>query len=330
MAPKENESTLFSSMSNIEEQNKNSFDNKEVSKTNNNDNDNNIYEKSFWQRTSEMMEQMEQEMQTLIEGKDVKFLEREDSDEQVKLSFELDGLTSEEIKISMTASNFLEIEYLQKDKDNNEEGPSYIWAYPLEQGLNVGEMSHTFTEEGKKLIVTVPKDPDFKPDEEVEEENNNEENSEEVESQEAWVCPFWPFAMTPANEDNHVQTVQPIEANIDENDEQFQIEMKIDGFKADEIQVRLCQNRVLIVTGERKKKNPENPESSEYLDEENNKLSRKSFGRMFWIPDDCKKEEIVAKTRMENAILILNINVPKGEEESDNGQESRDISIKQY
>ncbi len=100
--------------------------------------------------------------------------------------------------------------------------------------------------------------------------------------------------------------------------------MKIDGFQADEINVRLCQNRVLNVTGERKK----NPEVEENPD---NKLSRKSFGRMFWIPDGCKKEEIVAKARMEDEILILSINVPKGGDSSsvENCEESREISIEQ-
>ncbi len=180
MAPKENESTIISyilkEMANVEEQIKTSLENNEVYKTDNNNNtinDSNdqVSEKSFWQRTSELMEQMEQEWQTMSEGKDVKFLEREDFDEEIRLNFELVGLSSEEIKISMTESNFLEIEYLQKIKDNNEEGgPSYIWAYPLEQGLKVAERSHIFTEGGQKLIVTVPKDPNYQPEEEKEEE----------------------------------------------------------------------------------------------------------------------------------------------------------------
>jgi len=282
------------------------------------------------------MEQMEQEMQTMSEGKDVKFLEREDSDEQIKLNFELVGLTPEEIKISMTASNFLEIEYLQKEEDGNEEGPSYIWAYPLEQGLKVAEMSHSFTEDVQKLVVIVPKDPNYQPEEEEKEQVvASEENSEEAESQ-GWVCPFWPFAMTPAYGDEQVQIVKPIEANIDENEERFQIQMKIDGFQADEVNLRLCQNHVLNVTGERKTKNPENPENSdnaknlENSDEEDKKLSRKSFGRMFWIPDECKKEEIVANAKLEDATLILTITVPKkgGESSSvDHCEETRDILI---
>jgi len=347
MAPKENESTIISyilkEMANVEEQIKTSLENNEVYKTDNNNNtinDSNdqVSEKSFWQRTSELMEQMEQEWQTMSEGKDVKFLEREDFDEEIRLNFELVGLSSEEIKISMTESNFLEIEYLQKIKDNNEEGgPSYIWAYPLEQGLKVAERSHIFTEGGQKLIVTVPKDPNYQPEEEKEEEEGTiEEISDEAKGQ-GWDRLFWPYTMIPVNGEEQVQIVKPIEANIDENEEQFQIEIKIGGFQADEINVQLCQSRVLNVTGERKKKNLENPEISENeknqvnTDEENSKLSRKLFGRMFWIPDGCKKEEIVAQTRMEDSILILTITVPKGLENLslNNGEETREIPIRQ-
>jgi HSP20 family molecular chaperone IbpA len=213
MAPKENESTLFSSimkeMTNVEEHTQNEVSKTDINNNNNNNNDNNIDQKSdesFWQQTTELMEQMEQEMQSMSEGKDVKFLEREDSDEQVKLNFELVGLTSEEIKISMTESNFLEIEYLQQNNEN-EEGPSFIWAYPLEQGLKVAEMKHTF--EDQKLVVIVPKDPNFKP----EEENvTNEEYSEEADPNQGWICPFWPFATTPDSEDDQVQIAKPIEA----------------------------------------------------------------------------------------------------------------------
>jgi len=238
MAPKENESTIISyilkEMANVEEQIKTSLENNEVYKTDNNNNSNNtindsndqVSEKSFWQRTSELMEQMEQEWQTMSEGKDVKFLEREDFDEEIRLNFELVGLSSEEIKISMTESNFLEIEYLQKIKDNNEEGgPSYIWAYPLEQGLKVAERSHIFTEGGQKLIVTVPKDLNYQPEEEKEEEEGTiEEISDEAKGQ-GWDRPFWPYTMIPVNGEEQVQIVKPIEANIDENEEQFQIEI---------------------------------------------------------------------------------------------------------
>jgi HSP20 family molecular chaperone IbpA len=129
--------------------------------------------------------------------------------------------------------------------------------------------------------------------------------------------------MTPAFEDDSAQTIQHIEANIiEESEENFKIEMKIDGFKADEINIRLCQNHVLNVYGERKK-NPENPN-------EENKHFRKSFGRVFWIPDGCKKEEITAKTRMEDSILILEISVPMGgESSSEDNEEMREIYIQQ-
>ena len=283
------------------------------------------------------MEKMEEEMQNVTQGKDVKFLNREDSEDQVNLSFELIGLTSEEIKISITSTNILEIELLN---NNNETGPSCIWVYPLEQGLKVDEMSNNFVEDGHKLIVTLPKDPNFQEVEEEEESVNDEnsmETSEETENQD-WICPlsFWPFAMTPAIGDDTIPTVQPIKANVEESEDQFKIEMKIEGFKADEINVRLCQNRVLNVNGKRKKKSPENPENPDISENQENleaekKISRKSFGRIFWIPDGCNKEEITAKTRMEDAILILTITVPKGGESSsaDNGKEAREISIQQ-
>ena len=338
MAPKDNESTLLSSllkeMSNLQEQiwtsachpnGVGSGEAIEESKGNNNNNSNDLdnsnnnkvenTEKSFWQRTSELMEKMEEEMKSVTGGKDVRFIEREDLDDQVKLRFELIGLTSEEIRISTTATNFIEIEYMEKD-DN--EDPSCIWAYPLEQGLKVGEMSYNFTENGQQLIISVPKDPDFQ---EVEEEEEQGENSDETD----WICPltFWPFAEAANSDgDDPVQVVQPIEANIEENEDQFKIEMKIEGFQADEINVRLCQNRVLNVAGERKNRKP---------DEEENKIARKSFGRMFWIPEGgCKKEEITAKTRIEDSILILTIIVPKGgESASTDNEETRQISIQQ-
>jgi len=337
MAPKENESTLFSlflkEMSNLYEQIWKSAcqsnvvgsgeaiqesGNNDSNNNGNPDNNNNVEntEKSIWQRTSELMEKMEEEMKSVTRGKEVKFLEREDLEDQVKLRFELIGLTSEEIKISTTARNVIEIEYLQNDGC---EEPSFIWAYPLEQGFKVDEMSKNFTANGQQLTIIVPKDPNFQEVEYKEDKEENEENSDETE----WICPltFWPFAEAPTSGDDSVQIVQPIEAKIEEDEDHFQIEMKIEGFQADEIMVKLCQSHVLNVTGERKNKNPE---------EDNSKLSMKSFGRMFWIPDGCKKEEIIAKTRMEDSILILNIIVPNGgDSSSTDNEETRVISIQQ-
>ena len=95
--------------------------------------------------------------------------------------------------------------------------------------------------------------------------------------------------------------------------------MKIEGFQADEINVQLCKNRALNVTGERKNKRPE---------EDEKKITRKYFGRMFWIPDGCRKEGIFANARMEDSILNLTIVITKGEEPTlTDLEETREIVI---
>ena len=187
MAPKENESTLFTSilkeMENVQNHIWSSLGHREneVGESdaqcldNNNSNENS--DEGLWMKTSELMEKMEEEMKILSKGKDIQFLERDDSSEQVRLQFKLvGGLTAQEIKISITPSNILELEY---NHDSEEEGQRCIWAYPLEQGLKPDQMSHNVTEDGQQLIVTVPKDPDFQPEEE-QEECNEEESSQEA------------------------------------------------------------------------------------------------------------------------------------------------------
>ena len=108
MAPKENESTLFTSvlkeMENVQNHIWSSLGHREneVGESdaqcldNNNSNENS--DEGLWMKTSELREKMEEEMKILSKGKDIQFLERDDSSEQVRLQFKLvGGLTAQEI-----------------------------------------------------------------------------------------------------------------------------------------------------------------------------------------------------------------------------------------
>ena len=64
--------------------------------------------------------------------------------------------------LPMTESNFLEVE----ESVDSSEGPSSIWAFPLGQGFKNQEVKADYPEESK-LVITVPKDPDFQPAEDA-------------------------------------------------------------------------------------------------------------------------------------------------------------------
>ena len=194
-----------------------------------------------------LLDNFKSEMDKLSGGRDIKFIGLEDGDEKVNLTFELVGLTSDEIKISITETNFLEMECLQEKTE--EQGNSFIWAYPLGQGFKKDEMTQHFTGDNK-LVVSVPKDPDFQSVEES--ENENEELEESAQNEvEDWFNPLsWPFTYDLSTED--VKVIKPIESSVVEDEDQFKIEMKVEEFEPDEITVTLCDGKVLRVEGERK------------------------------------------------------------------------------
>jgi len=137
-----------------------------------------------------------------------------------------------------------------------------------------------------------------------------------------------------------VQVLEPIEAEVTESEDFFTIELNIEDFKVDDVTVELVNNNLLKVSGERKKtedaENPGNSETDEPVSEPEPEvgLSRKSFGRMFWIPDGCDTEAIEATARLIYGILNLEIRIPKtGSEQvpgqaSDQAEETRNIVIK--
>jgi HSP20 family molecular chaperone IbpA len=255
--------------------------------------------------TGTFFDRVRKEFEDATAGKEVNLTEEEDSPDKLRLDFQVVGLVPEELKISMTSSNFLEVEAAAGD------GGSLTWAYPVGRGFKNGEIKVDFPQESK-LVVTVPKDPDFKPPEE----------------DPVGLLAFPEWEDQP--EEIPAEVIEPIECQVSEAESGFVVELNVDNFEADEVTVRVANRRVLEVTGE-KKKETEKPETE--LDQEEpreSRLSRKSFGRMFWIPDGCDPSGIEAKARKIYSYLNLEISIPRSgpEQGPEEDQAVKTIPIK--
>ena len=261
---------------------------------------------SFWEETQALLDQAQEEMATLSEGKDVRLVGEEATDEFLKLSFELDGLKKDSLKISMTQSNFLEIEHVADNKaaqSSVDDGQSLIWAYPIGQGYKNQDITVEFSGQSS-LVVKVPKDPDYKP-------------SEESDSVVVSALSLWnPFAAAPEmdapDEEVEVQTIEPVQAEVTENADGFVIEMNIENFEPEEVNISLGGGHVLKVEGQKKEKEEaEVQNQDDQAEVTDSKIRRKSFGRMFWVPDGCDRDKIEAKAKIIYSYLNLEISVPR-------------------
>lgn len=93
-------------------------------------------------------------------------------------------------------------------------------------------------------------------------------------------------------------------ANIVEENESFQIEMAIPGFKKEEIEIQLKEDTLTIKSNipENRNNNPEKQKTEE--------LVRTPFSRSFHIPHNMNKDQIEAR----HADGILYIKIPKTKE----------------
>ena len=280
-------------------------------------------EGSWFESSAKLFEELRRQMETVQSmEKDVKMVAEDLTENQILLEFDLVGLKPGDLKVSMTESNFLEVE----ESVDSSEGPSSIWAFPLGKGFKNQEVKADYPEESK-LVITVPKDPDFQPAEDA--TDQTPEPHELV------------AAELPESEDQDqvqvvpVQVLEPIQAEVTETEDSYCIELNIEDFEADDITVELSNSHVLKVSGERKKK----PDQEQVLGQEPEtgteaRVSRKSFGRMFWIPEGCDTEAIEATARKIYSILNLEIRIPKSGSEpvsepvSDPEKDSRTIAIK--
>ena len=280
-------------------------------------------EGSWFESSAKLFEELRRQMETVQSmEKDAKLLAEVLTENQIQHEFDLVGLKPGDLNVSMTESNFLEVE----ESVDSSEGPSSIWAFPLGQGFKNQEVKADYPEESK-LVVTVPKDPDFQPAEDA--TDQTPEPHELV------------AAELPESEDQDqvqvvpVQVLEPIQAEVTETEDSYCIELNIEDFEADDITVELSNSHVLKVSGERKKK----PDQEQVLGQEPEtgteaRVSRKSFGRMFWIPEGCDTEAIEATARKIYSILNLEIRIPKSGSEpvsepvSDPEKDSRTIAIK--
>ena len=278
-------------------------------------------EGSWFESSAKLFEELRRQMETVQSmEKDVKLVAEDLTENQILLEFDLVGLKPGDLKVSMTESNFLEVE----ESVDSSEGPSSIWAFPLGQGFKNQEVKADYPEESK-LVVTVPKDPDFQP------------------AEDATEGPFEPeelvAAELPESEEQHqvvpVQVLEPIQAEVTETEDFYSIELNIEDFEADDVTVELANSRVLKISGERKKK-PDQEQVPGQAPETGTetRVSRKSFGRMFWIPEGCDTEAIEATARKIYSILNLEIRIPKSGLEpvpelvSKPEKDSRTIAIK--
>lgn len=97
--------------------------------------------------------------------------------------------------------------------------------------------------------------------------------------------------------------------NVTENEQEYQLEYLVPGFKKEEIKVALEQN-VLTVKAERKTETTE--EQKRYTRKE---FSFSSFKRSFTLPENIDTEQMVAK----HEHGILSITIPKKVEEKKSG-----------
>ena len=242
----------------------------------------------FWTKTEKVFLELEEEM---FAGNNVTLIKEEETEESLVLQFELCGLKPEDLKVSMAHSNFLEVEQVA---DESKDYPrSYIWAFPIGGGYKNSDLQFEFTADAK-LVVTLPKDLDFKLDEKIEDVDE-------------FLTPcLFPESDVQA-EEIPVEVISPIEAGIDEDEDGFKVEMKVDQFEVDKISVNLTDRHLLRVEGEKQKSGYENSEDPEM------KISRKSFGRMFWIPDGCCDTDAIeaTATKEEDSSLNLKILIPK-------------------
>lgn len=312
MAPKDFESTFSNSMEASPERSSE----KEKERPDSDPQELNFWD--FW--TSQPFEQMQQQMESLSGEKKVNLVDKEDTEEKLKVSFELLGLTPNDFKVSMTESNFLELEYSAQFKDESDkskqDGSSFIWAYPLGKGYLTAEMTKHISDDGK-LVVTIPKDPNYK-DEDF---TSDEWTAEQDDSQEQ-ISPlkFWPFE-SESNQDMDIsEPIQLVQPTIDETDECITVHVELDDFEPHEISVQLSSNHLLSVEGKRMN-HPDGVEA---------KLRRKSFGRLFWIPEGCQRESISANAIKDESGLHLKIIIPKGGESySDKEKYDRVIDVKE-
>jgi len=265
---------------------------------------------NLWNESQKLFDQIQEEMESLSAGKEVQLVGEEANEERLKLTFQLVGLNKDNVKISMTKSNFLEIEHVPEKPEAER---TLIWAFPVGQSYKNQEITTEFVDE-YRLAVTVYKDPDFKP----------EEDAEAVAQALVLWEPCWLPESDGQDEEIQAETIEPIQAEISENDGGFVIDVNVDGFDPEEVTVHLADNHVLKVEGEKKTKTPETEKEPE------GRLSRKSFGRMFWIPEGCHVGGIEVTARKIYSVLNLEISIPKAGSGQTSGQpsESKPIPIK--
>lgn len=103
--------------------------------------------------------------------------------------------------------------------------------------------------------------------------------------------------------DEYVETFKP-SANIIENDDAFEVELALPGYKKDDFKIEVSGNMLSVSTEFTEE---DNEETDKYLRRE---FSFKSFNRSFRLPRTVESEKIEAS--FENGILSLNI--PKRED----------------
>ena len=112
---------------------------------------------------------------------------------------------------------------------------------------------------------------------------------------------------------NYGETMPSV--NVTENEQEYQMEYLVPGFKKEEIKVALEQN-VLTVKAEKKTESTE--ENKRYTRKE---FSFSTFKRSFTLPENIDAEKMVAK----HEHGILNITIPKKLEEKKSGMKEIEI-----
>lgn len=274
-------------------------------------------EVSFWENPIQFFQAIEDEMNAMANGKSVNFVGSDEKDGKLEVHFQLVNMKPEEIlRIGVTPSHFLEIEAAINipDEDKKDGEGNFLWALPIGPEYKTDQPEFVFNQD--KLTVSLLKDPDYK--QETEDAFGETEAEGEAAPEVDSIIPFHPFFVSPEEVCQEAEIIQPISANIEESDEQVKITFNLEGFQVNEIELKACQGKVLKVEGQKK-------ESGVI---EDNKLKRKSFGRLFWFPQGYNSQHVKATAHLDGEKVEITILVPKGIEIS-NSQDEEIIIIQE-
>ena len=114
-----------------------------------------------------------------------------------------------------------------------------VWQFYLRFLIGRGLKNNEVESEVTIFVVTIPKDPDFKPEEVTDAET---------------LTILGPFLFPESDGQGKEIPVQVVKAEILEENDRFQIEMKVYDFEAEEISIVLNEDRLLRVEGEKTEK----------------------------------------------------------------------------